>query len=58
MQGRGPAAVAGFDLVTLTLGIALAAAAWMVGRGQPAPRRTSRQPQKVAEVAAVTQEPA
>ncbi|KUE87826.1 hypothetical protein ASL20_16560 [Cupriavidus necator] len=58
LQGRGPAAVAGFDLVTLTLGIALAAAAWMVGRGQPAPRRTSRQPQKVAEVAAVTQEPA
>ncbi|SCV02398.1 Uncharacterized iron-regulated membrane protein [Cupriavidus necator] len=58
LQGRGPAAVAGFDLVTLALGIALAAAAWMVGRGQPAPRRTSRQPQKVAEVAAGTQEPA
>jgi hypothetical protein len=32
LQGQGPAAVAGFDLTVLALGIALGAAAYILGR--------------------------
>jgi len=32
LRGQGPAAVAGFDLTVLALGIALGAAAWVLGR--------------------------
>ncbi|WP_354684604.1 PepSY-associated TM helix domain-containing protein [Cupriavidus necator] len=52
LQGRGPAAVAGFDLVTLALGIALGAAAWKLGRRQPAPRPARQTREGVAKVAA------
>ncbi|WP_317921727.1 PepSY-associated TM helix domain-containing protein [Cupriavidus sp. TA19] len=52
LQGRGPAAVAGFDLVTLALGIALGAAAWMTGRRQPA-ARSAPQPRAQARGAKV-----
>ncbi|WP_454725548.1 MULTISPECIES: PepSY-associated TM helix domain-containing protein [Cupriavidus] len=38
LQGQGPAAVAGFDLTVLALGIALGAAAWMLGRRAAARR--------------------
>ncbi|WP_420992361.1 PepSY-associated TM helix domain-containing protein [Cupriavidus sp. 30B13] len=36
LQGQGPAAVAGFDLTTLALGVALGAAAWVLGRRKAA----------------------
>lgn len=48
LQGRGPAAVAGFDLVSLALGLGLGAAAWMTGRRQPAPARVAARARNVA----------
>ncbi len=39
LQGQGPAAVAGFDLTVLALGIALGGAAHLLGRRKPAPAR-------------------
>lgn len=55
LQGRGPAAVAGFDLVSLALGVALGVAAWITGRRQPA---AARLPSRPRNVAAGTQEAA
>ncbi|TFI18028.1 PepSY domain-containing protein, partial [Herbaspirillum sp. 3C11] len=52
-MAQGPWSVAGFDLTVLALGIALALAAWHLGRKKKAPKKAGKQgvqePQETSE---------